>query len=162
MWGYFTPEAWQGVSKHEVFIAGECLADGAELTFQTLLHEAVHAMAAARKVQDTSRAGRYHNLKFVALASELGMEHVASKPDAILGWSRVTLRPETVKRYEDTIAALGNALDHHALAAGERKKPPSRSNVKLTCPCGRIIRVSAAEREAGGLHCRLCDGAFSP
>jgi hypothetical protein len=45
----------------ELFIAGECLAEGPRQTLQTMLYEAVHALAHARGVNDTSRGGKYHN-----------------------------------------------------------------------------------------------------
>ena len=48
-------------ARPEVFIATELLADGAADVFGVLLHEAAHAIAAARDIKDTSRQGRYHN-----------------------------------------------------------------------------------------------------
>ena len=42
------------------FVAGECLAEGPRQTLQTMLYEAVHALARARGVNDTSRGGKYH------------------------------------------------------------------------------------------------------
>ena len=90
-WGHFGADHWvqghpteagQGAAldlsatrrKPELFIAGECLAEGPRQTLQTMLHEAVHALAHARRVKDTSRGGRYHNKReFVALAGELGL-----------------------------------------------------------------------------------------
>jgi hypothetical protein len=44
-----------------LFVAGECLAEGPRQTLQTMLHEAVLALAHARRVNDTSRGGKYHN-----------------------------------------------------------------------------------------------------
>jgi hypothetical protein len=41
--------------KPELFVAGECLAEGPRQTLQTMLHEAVHALAHVRGVNDTSR-----------------------------------------------------------------------------------------------------------
>ena len=66
----------------ELFVAGECLAEGPRQTLQTMLHEAVHALAHARGVKDTSRGGKYHNKReFVALAGELGQPgQTASDP----------------------------------------------------------------------------------
>ena len=46
---------------HELLIAGEGLALGADDVFTTELHEAAHALAVARAIADTSRDGRYHN-----------------------------------------------------------------------------------------------------
>jgi hypothetical protein len=109
-WGHFAPEAWtaDGKPRHEVMIASECLAAGAEQVLQTLIHEAVHALAEARGVKETSRQGRYHNRKFVALAEELGLTYDCDRnrgadgqlvPDTRIGWSHVVLTPETRTRY---------------------------------------------------------------
>jgi hypothetical protein len=72
------PGAWTSASwssrKPELFVSGECLAEGPRQTLQTMLHEAVHALAHARGVKDTSRGGKYHNKReFVTLAGELGL-----------------------------------------------------------------------------------------
>src|SRR5215212_6449102 len=71
-WGHFGADHWvegrpteerQGAAldlsatrrKPELFVAGECLAEGPRQTLQTMLHEAVHALAHVRRVKDTSR-----------------------------------------------------------------------------------------------------------
>jgi hypothetical protein len=90
-WGHFGADHWvqgrpteegQGAAldlsvarrKPELFVSGECLAEGPRQTLQTMLHEAVHALAHVRGVKDTSRGGKYHNKReFVALAGELGL-----------------------------------------------------------------------------------------
>lgn len=48
----------------EVFVATEMVAAGSSEMFKVLLHEAVHAIARARGIKDTSRQGRYHNARF--------------------------------------------------------------------------------------------------
>ena len=102
VWGHFSPNAWtvDNTPRHEIMIASECLAAGAEQTLQTLVHEAVHALAEARGIQETSRQGRYHNRKFVKLAEELGLTYDAPRnkdekgrlvPDERIGYSHVIL-----------------------------------------------------------------------
>jgi hypothetical protein len=44
--------------KPELFVAGAGLAEGPRQTLQTILHEAVHALAHVRGVKDTSRGGK--------------------------------------------------------------------------------------------------------
>jgi hypothetical protein len=65
--GHFAAERWWHARKDgalpEVLIGGEGLERGPEPVFATLLHEAAHALADAREIQDTSRQGRYHNLR---------------------------------------------------------------------------------------------------
>jgi hypothetical protein len=70
-WGHFGADHWvegcpteegQGTAldlstarrEPELFVTGECLAEGPRQTLQTMLHEAVHALAHARGVKDTS------------------------------------------------------------------------------------------------------------
>ena len=60
-------------ARPEVFITSELLADGAADVFGVLLHEAAHAIAAARGAKDTSRQGRYHNARFKLIAEEVGL-----------------------------------------------------------------------------------------
>ena len=68
----------------------------------TLLHEAAHALSAARGIQDTSRQGRYHNKKFKACAEELG---ISVEHDPRLGWSITTLPAQTATKYAVQLAA---------------------------------------------------------
>src|SRR5215212_5771684 len=98
--------------KPELFVAGECLAEGPRQTLQTMLHEAVHALAHVRGVKDTSRGGKYHNKReFVALAGELGLAWPqGQRPHPVIGFSEVTLTEPTVADYADTLAYLSAAI----------------------------------------------------
>lgn len=173
----------------EIFIAGERLECGAEATFATIVHEATHALAVVRGVKDTSRGNRYHNRRFVALAEELGMEWPeGKKADATIGFSAVVLRAETVAKYREVIDALDAAIVAHmdtfkrlglvetggdegeGSTAPDPEAPrvrrrrttgPSRSNLKATCGCGRIIRASASVLEAAGITCSQCGEEFT-
>ena len=78
----------------EVFVGGEGLALGAVDVLGTLLHEATHALAHVRGVQDTSRQGRYHNRRFRDLAEEIGLD-VREVP--VIGWSDTHV-PEATRR----------------------------------------------------------------
>ncbi len=91
----------------EVFIGGEGLARGPVGMLGTLLHEAAHALADVRQIQDTSRQGRWHNARFKALAEELGIEVTK---DSRLGWSPTGVPEATCTEYADTLAELGAAL----------------------------------------------------
>lgn len=117
--------AWADIQRHhpelpdlaapESLIGESSSACGAELSFERLLHEAVHGIAAARGVRDTSRAGRYHNRRFLAIAEELGLDHV-DEPHPSSGFSLVTLNPEARRRYRPTIERLARALKAHTAA----------------------------------------------
>jgi hypothetical protein len=107
-WGHFGADHWvegrpteegQGAAldlsaarrKPELFVAGECLAEGPRQTLHTMLHGAVHALAHVRGVKDTSRGGKYRNKReFVALAGELGLAWPqGQRPHPVIGFSEV-------------------------------------------------------------------------
>ena len=89
----------------ELFISGERLHDGGRGVMTTLIHEAVHALAAARNVKDTSRQGRYHNKRFAALAEEMGLA-APENPDQVLGFSDCKIRPTTADRFAESIKQI--------------------------------------------------------
>jgi hypothetical protein len=66
-----------------------------------------------RKVQDTSRQGRWHNARYRAIAAKLGLD-VAQAP--AIGWSYTTVPPATAARYA---AELGQAAGDMLAASGE-------------------------------------------
>src|SRR6266511_5891689 len=100
--------------KPELFVAGECFAEGAEHTLTTILHEAAHALAHARGVKETSRQGKYHNRRYVELAAELGLEWPTdTKAHPVNGFSEVQLSQPTSEVYATTIAGLDTAITLH-------------------------------------------------
>ena len=197
-WGHYGRDRWvrrsdgsvvtEGGRLPEVFLSGEAFAAGAEQTLQTLIHEAVHALAVVREVKDTSRDGRYHNRRFVALAEELGMEWPeGQKPHGTIGFSAVVLTEETkdffsvvmvelaqaIAAHLDTFERLGLTTGSGSGEGGEDGETPklpkpepkakSRSNLKATCGCEepRIIRASASVLEEGFIVCNLCGEEFT-
>ena len=122
-----------------MFVGGEGLARGSADVLATLLHEAAHALAHVRGIKDTSRQGRWHNVKFKALAEELGIE-VAK--DLRIGWSPTTLTTTTRATYAAVVDELGAMLRLHRAAeftgGGATKAKPTPP---VECGCGRKIRV---------------------
>jgi hypothetical protein len=193
-WGHFARDRWvvgngaivdtETGRLAEIFIAGERLACGAADTLQTLLHEAVHALAVVRDVKEVSRDFRYHNRRFVALAEELGLVWPEdTKPHPVIGFSAVVLAEGTLEDYAEEVAALQAAIvahldtfqgllakgdDDKAPAGGEapkvapRPKAPSRSNAKAACGCGRIIRASRKVLAEAPITCGVCGQDFQP
>ena len=143
----------------EVFVGGEGLARGPADVVATLLHEAAHALAHVRGVQDTSRQGRWHNARFRALAEEVGIE--VSK-DPRLGWSPTALPSATRGAYAEVIAELGHALclARAVEATGGRTKATPTPSV--VCACGRRLRVGKTVLAAGPILCGLCGTEFAP
>ena len=115
--GHLAPDRWQPAGEpdaliHELLIAGEGLALGADDVFTTELHEAAHAVAVARAIADTSRDGRYHNACYKMIAEELGL--IVTR-DATFGWSITELPEHTRDRYAACIDAIAAAITAHRL-----------------------------------------------
>lgn len=161
--GHFAAQRWvRGEDElHELFVGGEGLAAGAASVLATLLHEAAHAAATARGIQDTSRQGRYHNQKFKTIAESFGLtiEH-----DARIGWSVTALPERTEAAYADTIAMLHQAITAHrraeAVAVGGGRKS-NNNGASAECGCARKIRASLTVIEAGPILCGICGTEFT-
>jgi len=110
--GHFAAGRWQLTSpeqpsdRAEVLVSGEDLQRGPVDVLGTLLHEAAHSLAYARKVSDTSRQGRYHNRRYATLAGELGLEVAHRQP---IGWSSTSVPELTAARYAEALAELAGA-----------------------------------------------------
>lgn len=157
----------------ELFIAGELFNDGGKEVMETFLHEAAHALAAVRGIQDCSDEGRYHNRKFVALAVEMGLKECTTK-NGRHGFNEAELTEEAAERYADIITELDARDLAYLVMPGERPGPgpdeepqdqeaeadeePVRRQgrrVTLICECDppRRISLSYAQIEAGPLIC---------
>jgi hypothetical protein len=160
-YGHYATLRWQHGDNQlpEVLVSGEGLRRTPAEVFTTLLHEATHALADRRGIQDTSRQGRWHNRHFAALAAELGL--TASRHHK-LGWSPCTLQTTTAAAYASVLAELGTAMRayRHPETITARKRANNNNGLALTCGCSRRIRVSVAVAEAGPILCGLCDALF--
>jgi hypothetical protein len=161
-WGHHAPLRWHvGLEdRAEIMISGEGLKRGAPAVLGTLLHEAAHALAAARGIKDTSRQGRYHNKHFKAHAEELG---ITVEHDQRLGWSVTTVPEATLLSYAQQVYDLQNAItlwrhDEHTPAGTTRR---STNLIAAACPCGRSIRIAASTLAEAPVTCRACDGDFA-
>jgi hypothetical protein len=158
--GHFAAWRWSthdGETRHELMVASQRLADGAAEVFETLLHEAAHALGNARGITDTSRGGRYHNGRFRDHAEELGL--FVEQGDH--GWSATALPAETAERYSEVIDALALAIDAYT-GWREQDAPKKRqSQIKGWCSCGRVIRASATCWEEAPILCGECGDTFA-
>lgn len=138
--GHYAPGRFtaDGNPLPEVMIAGETIRAGAVEILTTILHEATHATAKARGVQDTSRQGRYHNKRFVAIAEEYHLTYdipanyrktttkrdpepkLRLVPDDTIGYSNVQLRPEGAVLYAGVLDLLTKEFPFD-LGNGERR-----------------------------------------
>ena len=147
----------------EVFIAGERIGDGADCVIETLLHEAAHGLADARKIEDTSQKGAYHNGKYKALAEELLL--VVSKGRK--GWNETDLSDGARVRYAAEIERLERALAYYRVAGtadsdDKPKKPKRIGRVTFECGCPeprKMLMVPAQAIQAETI-CRKCDSMF--
>ena len=162
-WGHYASGRWyaSNVKHAEVMISGEGLARTPREVLGTLLHEAAHALAAARGITGTSRQGRYHNKKYAVLATELGLD-VAETPG--FGWTITTVPDATASRYAAQLAALKDAMTlwrntEHIPAAAKGR---STNLIAAQCSCGRKIRVAASTLDEAPIICQACDGYFKP
>jgi curved DNA-binding protein CbpA len=162
-WGHHAPARWHvGLDdRTEIMISGEGLRRDPRDVLGTLLHEAAHALAAARGIQDTSRQGRYHNRKYQAFAAELG---ITTSHDPQLGWSITSVPDQTASKYQTQLADLRAAM---TLWRNDELTGPGapRGNTNLIaaiCPCGRSIRIAASVLAEAPVTCGLCDGDFTP
>jgi hypothetical protein len=159
--GHFAADRWQRGEGRlpEMFIGGEGLARGSVPVLGTLLHEAAHGLAAARKIQDTSRQGRYHNGRFRVLATELGI--TVTKVRSI-GWSETTVPDATAHRYRAELRRLEAAITayRHSEPRYVRSGASSNNGVAASCECGRKIRVAQSVLDLGPITCALCGSEF--
>jgi curved DNA-binding protein CbpA len=165
--GHHAPGRWTvaGEQRAEIMISGEGLRRGARAVLATMLHEATHALSAARGIQDTTRQGRYHNRKFKTQAEELG---ITVEHDDKTGWSATTLPDQTAARYISQIASLEAAItlwrhdEHHTTNGTNGTARRSSNLIAAACPCGRSIRVAASTLATAPITCQACDGSFEP
>jgi hypothetical protein len=158
--GQFAAARWQPGAGElaEVMVGGEGLARGGREVLGTLFHEAAHALAAERKINDTSREGRYHNRRFKALGEELGL---TVERHELLGWAITEVRASTATAYAPTIAALERAI----VAYRDREQPrPEQAHpggaVMAICGCGRRIRIARSVLARGAIVCGVCSQPF--
>jgi hypothetical protein len=162
-WGHYASGRWyaSNVKHAEVMVSGEGLARTPRDVLATLLHEAAHALAAARGITGTSRQGRYHNKKYALLAAELGLD-VAATPG--FGWTLTTVPDTTAARYAAQLGELKDAMtiwrnDEHT-PTGTAKR--NTNLIAAACSCGRKIRVAASTLDEAPIICQACDGHFKP
>lgn len=122
----------------EINISAETLNRPISNTIATLVHEMVHLYCHINGIQDTSRAGRYHNAKFKEEAERRGLQ---IDYDKTIGWSLTTPKPE-LKSFVN-----GQGWRKLTIARGFEVKDPKAkkpsSTRKYECPlCGTTVRAT--------------------
>jgi hypothetical protein len=182
--GHHWPERWvtdvPGERRApELFIAGELLDDAGRAVLEVMLHEAAHALAAARGIKDCSAAGnRYHNRRYAALAAEVGLAP-PERPHKILGMSGCTIAEQAAAAYAEVIEAIGAARLPYITepprtgstggpgggtgrgGGGDTPVRPEKRDgrrIPVTCACTppRRIQVTPKTINDGPVICGLC------
>lgn len=158
--GHYAGMRWStnGGQRAEVLIAAEGLNRGGRGVFETLLHEAVHALAEVRKVKDTSRGGRYHNRQFGRLATEMGL---VTKQHPQIGVVTPDVTDATADRFSKSITRIDNACQSFR-SIEEGHGQGSRNGLVLVCGCDRKIRLAESTAEVGPILCAVCEEEFLP
>lgn len=146
-WGHHTADRWLDAAaagrKAELFVSGEAVAKGGEMVVETMLHEAAHALAAARNIRDTSCAGRWHNREYAALAREVGLEP-PKRAAKVIGFSESLITAATVGRYASQIRRLNAAtLARIEVPRTTRASPASSTRSSRT----RTTRARAVDED---------------
>jgi len=159
--GHFAERRWTVASaeRPELFVGGEGLAAGPVEVLGTLLHEAAHGLAATRRIQDTSRQGRYHNRRYAALAGELGLTVTTA---GSRGWTMTAVPAETAAAYAGVVEDLARALVLWRRAEQPGGGRRGNNLLPAVCGCGRRIRASRSTLAEAPVLCGRCGGPFQP
>lgn len=161
-YGYHASRRWiaGGASHGEIVLDAATLAMGADKVLLTLIHEGVHAYAAARDIADTSRQGRWHNARFAELATLAGL---VVEPDARCGHYTPALSDAGRERNADLLARLDAAIRlRYVVAQRVARTKRDTSHVSLVCGCrdhkGKPtrVRVALGNWQPGALACSAC------
>lgn len=163
--GHFAKDAWEnekGDSIHEVLLVAEQLKRSPEDIFTTLLHEAVHGIAAKRGIKDVS--GKRHNKKFAQLCHEVGLIP-PEEADSRLGWSSATLSETALETYDSIIKSIGLQLQSYRKLKLKEKETKKTTWI-AACECGRKIRIPKKTVRFDGenpyldIDCQVCATSF--
>ena len=122
---------------YEINICAEYLSRPFGQIAETMLHEMVHLYNLQNDVQDTSRAGKYHNKKYKAAAEAHGLN---VEKDSKYGWCRTSLNDEATTFIQ---AMQDNSFQLYRKQELKIGKGTKQSTRKYICPCcGLIIRAT--------------------
>jgi hypothetical protein len=141
--GHFAAGRWQlspnqATERAEVLVSGEGLQRGPVDVLGTLLYEAAHGLAHARKVSDTRRQGRYHNRRYATLASELGLEVAHRQPIGLVGDQRPPSRPPPAT------PTCWLPLERRWCSGAAPGRPPQPAQAALATPWPAPLAAAAA------------------
>jgi len=147
----------------ELAVSREHLSRGPEYVLTAVLHAAAHALNHARGVQDTSRRGAYHSMRYMHAAQEFGLRWPdGAEPHSTRGFADLELSESARVLYAEALAILGArraAWQGQVPTAEKRGKTASRNRrPKARCGCqgAAPIWLSRTLLDAGTVACTAC------
>lgn len=127
--------------EHELNMTAQQLNRPINEIAATLIHEMCHQYAQANNLQDTSRAGNYHNKLFKQIAEKHGL-HVECV--ATIGWSHTTLTDETAAIIAEFVKDNPDSVIYR-MPVFKGQSVKTSSTRKYICPvCGQSVRATKA------------------
>lgn len=137
--------------RYHINISCDFLDRSADAIIATLLHEMCHLYALQNNIQDTSRAGIYHNKRFKEIAEKHGliavqMEHIGYTTEC---------SPELSEWVANNCPFTSIRVCKKKEQKGSSATPkPKQSSRKYVCPCcGLIVRAT----KDCNIMCMDCD-----
>lgn len=127
--------------EHELNMTAQQLNRPINQIAATMIHEMCHQYANVHNMQDTSRAGNYHNKLFKKIAEEHGL-HVECV--ATIGWSHTELTDETVALIAEFVKDNPDCIIYRLpVMKGQSVKTSSTRKYVCSC-CGNSVRATKA------------------
>ena len=129
--------------EHELNMTAQQLNRPINEIAATMIHEMCHQYASVHNMQDTSRAGNYHNKLFKRTAENHGLTVQCVQT---IGWSHTELTDETAARIAEFVKDNPDSLIYRLpVMKGESIK--TSSTRKYVCPvCGNSVRATKEVR----------------
>lgn len=129
--------------EHELNMTAQQLNRPINEIAATMIHEMCHQYASVHNMQDTSRAGNYHNKLFKRIAENHGLMVECVQT---IGWSHTELTDETAARIAEFVKDNPDSLIYRLpVMKGESIK--TSSTRKYVCPvCGNSVRATKEVR----------------
>lgn len=127
--------------EHELNMTAQQLNRPINEIAATLIHEMCHQYAQTNNMQDTSRAGNYHNKLFKQIAEKHGL-HVECV--ATIGWSHTTLTDDTAAIIAEFVKDNPDSVIYR-MPVFKGQSVKTSSTRKYICPvCGQSVRATKA------------------
>ena len=125
--------------EHELNMTAQQLSRPINQIAATMIHEMCHQYACVHNMQDTSRAGNYHNKLFKKIAETHGLTVECVKT---IGWSHTELTESTAKLIDKFVKDNPDSIIYR-LPVIKGQSVKTSSTRKYVCPvCGLSVRAT--------------------